>query len=497
MKIFSAEQIRAWDKFTIENEPVTSIDLMERAAEKCTQWLAKNFNKNDSFFIFCGPGNNGGDGLAIARLLKQKNYAVKVFIAGNKKGSRDFETNKERWEKEGEVNYIVTNQDFPQPGESVVIEALFGSGLNRPPEGIFKKLIQYLNESAQTIVSIDVPGGMFLDTTSKDSTVIKSDHVLSFQNNKLAFLMSENSPYLGKVTLLDIRLSPNFEDKEKAGFEQTDTAMMREIFRPRAPFTNKGDYGNACLIAGSYGMMGAAILCSRACLRSGVGKLTCYVPEKGYEIMQISVPEAMTKVFGIKHIEEVEGLSAFNMIGIGPGIGKHSSHFKLLKTVFNDFKKPLVIDADALNMIAEFPDLLQHVPEESVLTPHPREFERVFGKTGSDFETIDLALKNARHHKINIILKGHRTFIATSAGKGYFNSTGNAGMATAGAGDVLTGIVSGLIAQKYSPQDACLLGSYLHGLAGDYAAEKIGEEAMTAGDIVNYLPNAFLALKQE
>ena len=510
MKIFSVAQIRSWDSYTISHEPVKSIALMERAAVACFNWIIQNFNKNTSFKIFCGKGNNGGDGVAIARLLSIKKYKVSVYIIGEKKSSSpDFESNFKRLQKTSSEIFLVNDKKaFPVLSkEDVIIDALFGTGLNKKPRGFIASLIEYINGYKTQVISIDVPSGLQVDGSKSDGLrltgsrlhdlsdgdrqTIKASYTLTFQNQKLAYLITENEKYFGKVVLLDIGLSKAFEEKEPAQFELTDKNWISEIYQPRKEFTNKGDYGYACLLSGSYGMMGAAVLSSKACLRSGVGKLTCYICEAGYNILQSCVPEAMCKVFGDKYIKDTKDFNDFSVIGIGPGIGRYPSHKKLLKDLFATFKKPVVIDADALNILSENQTLYKLIPVNSIITPHPKEFERLFGKTNSGFDRIKLALTKAQELKIFIVLKDHYTFIATPNGKGYFNSTGNSGMATAGAGDVLTGIITGLLAQKYSSLDACILGVYLHGLAGDIAANLLSKEALIAGDIIDHLGDAF------
>ena len=496
MKIFSVSQIKAWDAYTIEHEPVTSIDLMERAAMACSNWIFENFNTAGSFRIFCGKGNNGGDGLAIARLLIEKGYHVSIYVVeSNSIGSPGFEMNLKRLKKVCDaVSFLENESSFPKLKKSdIVIDALFGTGLNKRPGGLFSKLIRHINEFAEDIISIDIPSGLYVDnsTPTNDQSIIKATYTLSFQNQKLAFLMPENESFTGEVRLMNIQLSKEFENGEKSQFELVDKNLIRQIYIPRKPFAHKGNYGYACLLAGSYGMMGAAVLSSRACLRSGVGKLTAYTCKAGYEILQSAVPEAMCKTFGNTFIKDIKNFKNFDVIGIGPGIGKHSSHKQLLQNLFRKFKNPMVIDADGLNVLSENSSLYQSIPSNSILTPHPKEFERLFGKSESDFDTINLALAKAKELNIFIVLKGHYTFIATPQGKGYFNSTGNAGMATAGAGDVLTGIITGLLAQKYSSLHACILGVFIHGLAGDIAVKKLSEEALIAGDIIDQLGNAF------
>ncbi|HET7114849.1 MAG TPA: NAD(P)H-hydrate dehydratase [Hanamia sp.] len=505
MKIFSVSQIKAWDAYTISHRPVKSIALMERAAAACFKWIVQYFDPNTSFKIFCGKGNNGGDGLAIARLLSTKKYKVSVYIIGRKtSGSPDFETNLKKLKKtSAEIFFLDDEKSFPLLSkEDVIIDALFGTGLNKKPSGLFALLIEKINAGSSKVISIDVPSGLQSDglrlteggsrnLSDGGRQTIKASFTLSFQNQKLAFLLPENESFIGEVVLLDIGLSKEYEEKENAQFEFIDKKLIKNIYTPRKIFANKGNYGYASLLVGSYGMMGAAVLSSLACLRSGVGKLTSYICEAGYNAFQTSVPEAMCKVSGDKFIKEVKDFSDFDVIGVGPGIGKYSSHKKLLKDLFSNYKKPVVIDADALNVLSENKILYKQIPANSIITPHPKEFERLFGKSDSDFGRIHLALSKAKELNIFIIVKGHYTFIATPDEKGFFNSTGNAGMATAGAGDVLTGIVTGLLAQKYSPLNACILGVYLHGLAGDIAAKNISEEALIADDIVDNLGNAF------
>ncbi len=499
MKIFSASQIRKWDEFTIKNEPVSSIDLMERAAKACTNWILQKFNTAQAFKIFCGTGNNGGDGLAIARMFIKEKISIEIYIAGSgEKGSQDFTTNLQRLKKISDKIYFITStKNLPEISKAdIIIDALFGIGLNKKPSGIFSELIKHLNNSGATIISVDMPSGMYADVSSKGNDIIKSSYTLSFQVRKLSFLMAENESYTGEVEILDIGLAQDFYQNENFNLFLVDEDLIKEIYLQRKQFSNKGNYGYACLVAGSYGMMGAAVLSSMACLRSGVGKLTCYICKDGYEIMQTSVPEAMCKTFGKTFIKDIKNVSDFDVIGVGPGIGKHTSHKQLLATIFKESNNPVVIDADGLNALSTTRSLYKKFPQNSIITPHPKEFERLFGKTNNNFEQMELAINKAQELKIYIVLKGHHTLIATPDGSGYFNSTGNAGMATAGSGDVLTGIITGLLAQKYSSLNACILGVYLHGLAGDLAAEKLSKEAMLAGDIIDYLGKGFLHLKK-
>ncbi len=507
MKILSTEEIRLWDQYTIEHEPISSINLMERAAGKCVEWLLDKYPEASSFSIFCGKGNNGGDGLAIASMLLEQDYLVTVYILEfGHKGTNDFQTNLSRLHKfpQADIHFIQSAQNFhPFPEGQIIIEALFGSGLNRKLEGVTANLVNHINNSGCQIISIDIPSGLFVDCSSKEATTILATHTLSFQCYKLAFLLAENANAIGQLHILDIGLHSNFHQSVHNRFEVADDAIIHSIYKPRKPFSHKGTFGHALMVAGSYGKIGAAVLAAKACLRSGVGLLTCHIPKCGYAILQSTVPEAMVMTdfkssFNTKVVQRTpsgdDDLTKYKSIGIGPGIGTAAETKTMLKEIFDAYRNPVVLDADALNIIASQNDLLKMIPEGSILTPHPKEFERLFGETANDFEKMELALDKARELNCVIVLKGHHTFIATADGKGFFNSTGNAGMATGGSGDVLTGILTGLLAQGYSSVDAAILGVYLHGLAGDFAAKEFSMESMIAGDIIDNLGHAFSSL---
>lgn len=502
MKILSAGEIREWDQYSIQHEPIASIDLMERAAAACVNWLTEHYPDAESFGVFCGKGNNGGDGLAIARMLIERKYAVSIHILEfGHKGTDDFQVNLARLHKlpDADIHFIQTEENIhPLPGGQVIIDALFGSGLNRALEGVTAFLVEHINHSGCEIVSIDIPSGLFADHSSKGAPCIHARHTLSFQCYKPAFLFAENSEAIGEVHLLDIGLHPGYYETLSARFELADGAIIHSIYKPRDRFAHKGNFGHALLVAGSYGKMGAAVLAARACLRSGAGLLTCHLPQCGYAIMQSAVPEAMVLTdFNSSFNTRIEDdLSKYDTIGIGPGIGTASETKMMLRELLDNYRNPVVLDADALNLLSTQKDLLKLIPAGSVLTPHPKEFERLFGESANDFDRVELALQKAKELNCIIVLKGHHSFIATPDGKGFFNSTGNAGMATAGSGDVLTGILTGLLAQGYSSIETAILGIYLHGLAADIAVTDLSEEALVAGDIIQYLGAAFTSLKQ-
>lgn len=502
MKILCAEDIRLWDQYTIQHEPVASIDLMERAAAKCVDWLEDNDHTANRYTIFCGKGNNGGDGLAIARMLAMKDRTVDVHILEfGHKGTEDFQTNLARLHQCPGVNIkFIQSEDhfYPLHAGDTAIDALYGSGLNRQLEGVTAKLVDHINAGKSKVISIDIPSGMFVDRSSKGNIIVDADHTLTFQCLKPAFLVAENADHTGEVHILDIGLHEEFYRSVGGMYEWIDEEMVHSIHKPRKRFAHKGNFGHGLLVAGSYGKMGAAVLASHACKRSGIGLLSCHIPQCGYEIMQSSVPEAMvTSDPHSSFVTTIEtDLTRFEAIGIGPGIGTATETKMLLREIFDSYRHPVVLDADALNILSTQKDLFKLIPPGSILTPHPKEFERLFGKSTDDFERIQLVLQKAKKLNVIILLKGHHTLIATPDGKGFFNSTGNAGMATGGSGDVLTGILTGLLAQGYSSVETAILGVYIHGLAGDIAASKWSMEAMTASDIISNLGEAFLAINR-
>jgi hydroxyethylthiazole kinase-like uncharacterized protein yjeF len=500
MKILSAEEIRLWDQYTIQHEPIASIALMERAAGKCVDWLEENGYVESQFSIFCGKGNNGGDGLAIARMLSAKKYPVTVnILESGHKGTDDFQTNLARLHQypEVDIRFIQTEENFHKPGkDQIIIDALYGSGLNRGVEGVTAKLIGHINDSGSEIIAIDIPSGLFTDHSSTGNSIIKAKHTLSFQCFKPAFLVAENAKYIGEVNILDIGLDMDYYNSIHSSCELVDDTIIHSIYKPRSKFAHKGNFGHALLVAGSYGKIGAAVLSAKACLRSGVGLLSCHIPKCGYDILQTAIPEAMVMTdFNSSFNTKIENdLKDYEAIGIGPGIGTASETKMMLRKVFDAYHDPVVLDADALNIMSAQKDLFKLIPPGSILTPHPKEFERLFGQSANDFDRIQLALQNAKELNCVIVLKGHYTLITSPDGKCFFNSTGNAGMATAGTGDVLTGMLTGILAQGYGSIESAILGVYLHGLAGDFAAKEFSMEAMIASDIIEKLGAAFSSL---
>lgn len=503
MYVLSAEQIRAWDQYTIQHEPVASIDLMERAARKCVDWLQRNNWQERPFFIFCGKGNNGGDGLAIARMLLQLGFSVNTFILENgKSGSPDFQANLQRLHtRTTDIHFSQPGVSFPKlPDEAIVIDALFGTGLNQPVTGFVAELIQCINTSNATVVSIDLPSGLFADQSSSNtSSIVKADHTLTFQAFKLALLIQENASFVGEVHVIDIGLHPAFLETIHSSFQLMDETWAKRLFCPRNRFAHKGQFGHALVVGGSIGKMGAMLLATKACVAAGAGLTTALVPAAGYEIMQTGVPEAMVITDTQESVLSVlpEDISKYSAIGIGPGMGTSESAMNTFSFICRRYDRPVVIDADGLNALAKQPELLTHLPPFSILTPHPKEFERTFGTQANDFDKLEKAREAASRYKIIIVLKGHHTSISTPGGISFFNTTGNAGLAKGGSGDVLTGIITALLAQGYQPIHAALLGVWLHGAAGDKAMTMKAFETLTATDIIDGLSFAFRRLYPE
>lgn len=503
MKIFTSSQIHELDKYTIENEPIESIDLMERAAKALTQAIAGVWNNSTPVIVFAGPGNNGGDALAVARLLSERDYKVTVYLF-NITGSLspDCAQNKRRLQEIKRVQFIEVTEEFDPPqleSGMLVVDGLFGSGLNKPLAGGFASLVKYINASQAQVVSLDIPSGLMTEDNIYNvrANIIRATMTLTLQQPKLSFLFPENQPFIGQLRVLDIRLSKEGIDKMEAAYTITEESLVRSLLMDRNAFVHKGQMGHALIVAGSYCMAGAAVLAAKACLRSGTGKVTVNTPRRNIPILQISVPEAIVQSGNDETIfTDMVETDDFDAMGIGPGLGQSEQTAVALISQLRRAQCPIVADADALNILANHRAWMQQLPKGIILTPHPKEFDRLEGHSADSYERLTKARNLAERIQGYVIVKGHYTAICLPDGHIVFNPTGNGGMATAGSGDVLTGIITGLLARGYKQAEACVVGVYLHGLAGDLAAQELGEESLLASDIVNYLPKAFKRLKE-
>lgn len=498
MKLFRSKQIAEIDSYTIKNEPVASIDLMERASNTIAQEIINTYTTDKRFIFFIGTGNNGGDGLAVARLIAERKYQCEAFILKITENlSHDAEINLKRLRDQNLVRITeIKNADqFPVINLGIIIvDALFGSGLSRPIEGLAAETVKHINTSGAEVIAIDIPSGLFGEDNSANLSdhIIKANFTFSLQFPKIAFFFAENEKYVGSWKVLPIGLHKDAIEKTESQYFYITKELLKGKFKQRSKFAHKGNFGHALLISGSYGKMGAAVLASKSCLRTGVGLLTTHVPKFGYEIIQTAVPEAMVSVDSFDKIfSSAPELIDYSAIGIGPGIGMGNSTRNALKDLIDIAAGPLLFDADAINILGESKACLDVIPAGSVFTPHPKEFERLTEKSADGYARHLLQIDFARRYNVYVVLKGAYTSVACPDGTCWFNSTGNPGMATAGSGDVLTGIILSLLAQGFSPKEASLFGVYVHGLAGDMACREKGEESMVAGDIVDNLGMAF------
>ena len=500
MKIFSSTHIHELDKYTIDHEPIKSIDLMERAASRIVAEIRHLCTAYNTIVVFAGPGNNGGDALAVARILASEGLKVKAWLF-NTTGrlSADCKTNRDRLTGMKELDsFTMVIDEFDPPtldASTLVIDGLFGVGLNKPLTGGYASLVKYINASPSKVVSIDMPSGLMSESNEYNvrSNIIRADVTVTIQQPKLSFLFAENQQFIGELKVVDINIS-------KEGMAQVDAHVtileeddVRCRMRQRDDFAHKGTMGHALIIAGSRGMAGAAMLATKACLRSGVGKVTVHTPAANIIPLQIGVPEAILDIDPDNcFFTEAVSTDRFQAMGIGPGLGNNENSAITMIGQLRRAQCPIVIDADAINILATHKAWMQQLPAGCILTPHIGEFERLEGASSDSYDRLSKAIILADRQQAYIVLKGHNTAIVTPGGRIMFCPTGNSGMATAGSGDVLTGVITALLARGYAQADACLVGTYLHGLAGDIAAKKFGKESLMASDIIDALPEAFM-----
>ncbi|MBO4215191.1 MAG: NAD(P)H-hydrate dehydratase [Bacteroidaceae bacterium] len=512
MKILSASQLKVVDAYTIEHEPISSTNLMERASRAIADKIRSHWSIDTPVKIFAGPGNNGGDALAIARMLGETNYKVYVYLFNtsdslsadcqiNKQRLIDFQDVKQNTMGVRNVELVeVTSQFTPPKLEEgdLVVDGLFGTGLSRPLNGGFASVVKYINSSPATVVSIDIPSGLMCEDNTYNvmNHIVKANYTFTLQYPKLAFFFAENEQYVGQWEVLDIGVKDPMTEETHTSYYFTEQSDLRPMLKLRSKFAHKGTVGHALLIAGKRGMAGAAILAARACMRSGAGKLTVRVPEHNVRIMQEAVPEAILNIDVDQNcFSQSFDTSEFDAMAIGPGIGTSSYTVQAFIEQVSMTKCPMVIDADALNILGSHRGWITQLPRRCILTPHKKELFGLISTTRNSYEELERTRELAARQQVYIVIKGAYSAIVTPEGNVYFNSTGNPGMATAGAGDVLTGVIVSLLAQGYVPEVAARLGVYLHGLAGDLAAEDLSYEGVISSDLVEYLPKAFKTLR--
>ena len=498
MKIFDNSTIKAIDRATIEIDNVTSIELVERAAEAIVCEIISRWRANKKVSIFAGPGNNGADALAVARLLIEQGYNPEIYLfnIGGNSLSNECKVCRDKLIEMGNANLMEVTDNFTLPALSssyLVIDGLYGSGLNRSISGGFMSLVRYINESKATIISIDVPSGLMGDWNSNpiNRNIIHANYTFAIQFPRLAFLLRDNAELVGEWKVLDIGLNTEAIRKSPSTYFLVEKSEIRQAIRNRDMFASKADCGSALIVAGSYGMVGAAVLCANAASRSGAGKISVYSPRCSYNIIQTSAPEVLFIPDRHDIIPTDINLShSYNAIAIGPGIGTHELTIQGLEKFLNNTSQPVILDADALNCIALRPSLLNYIPANSIITPHAGEFDRLFGQCKSDEERLKKAIERAKRYNIIIVLKGRYTAVIRHDGHIYFNTSGNASLATAGSGDTLTGLMVGFLAQGYAPEIASLIAVYIHGVAGEISSEEHGILGVKAGDIANNIGRA-------
>lgn len=498
MKIFNSKILKELDRATCEAQKIDSLELIERAAEAVSCELISRFLPSRRIVVIAGPGNNGADALGVARMLIEQGYKkVEVFLFNIKgKLSHDCEEERKKLITLDGVDFTEITREFTPPyldRNDVVVDGLFGSGLRVPLQGGFVSVARYINESGAYVVSIDVPSGLFGEhnagTIRRD--MVHADLTLTFQLPRLSFFFEENQPVIGEWKLLNIDLDEHKIKELQSDYMLVEARTVRPLLRPREPFTGKRDYGSVLIMAGSMGMMGAAVMCATATMRCGAGLATVHSARCGMNILQTAVPEAMFEPDRNElYITDMRPHHEHSAIAVGPGIGTNDRTVDALEELLKGLSTPVLLDADALNCIAKRPSILSVIPSQSVITPHVGEFDRLFGEHDSAEARLQKAVEMARHYNIIIVLKGHYTAVVRPTGRVYFNPTGNAGMATAGAGDVLTGVIAAFMAQGYRPEHAATIGVFIHGLAGDMAAEELGQFGMTATDIAAYVGRA-------
>lgn len=504
MKIFSPQVLKEIENLTCERQGIDSVKLVERAAAAVSYELISRFLPSKRFVVVAGPGTNGAIALAVAYALLEQGYKrIEVFLMNISDDlSHDCgEMRRKLIPVEGVDFTEVKKGSFSPPYLSkndVVIDGLFGYEIADSMRGGFPVFAQYISDSGAFVVSIDIPSG--LGASWNNAGTLRRDMMhasltLALQLPKLPFFLEEYAAVVGEWKLLDIELDATAIKEKPTDFRLLEARTIRPLLRPRPLFSGKRDYGSAMLFAGSAGMLGAAVMCARACLKAGVGLVTVHSARVGMPVLQSAVPEAMFEPDKNDYrITDMTLHHTHQAVAAGPGIGTAGATYEALETMISSCKSPLVLDADALNIIAEHPHLLTQLPAETIITPHIGEFDRLFGQQADSEERLRKAIEVSAHYGINIVLKGHFTSVVCPSGRVYFNSTGNTGMATAGAGDVLTGIITAFLAQGYTPKQAANIGVYIHGLAGDMAAEEIGEYGLTATDIANYAGRAIRAV---
>lgn len=509
MKVVTAQEMRQIDQQTIERIGIPGAVLMEHAGSAVVRILREHFPECQRVAIVVGKGNNGGDGLVVARQLAHAGQPIQIFLVSPPESfAGDAMTNLQIAQKLA-LPIIPILSDCELKGlksqlasSDLIVDSIFGTGLRGGVHGFIGDVIACINRSGKPVVAIDLPSGLSADTGIAEGACVQASHTVTVGLPKRGNLIHPGAALTGKLAVVDIGFPSSVIAAQDIQINWTRRSDAARILPPRPTHSHKGTYGRVFVAAGSVGMTGAAALTSAGALRAGAGLVTLGTPKNLNPILEVKLTEVMTlplpetaegslaleaKIDIIEAIERTK-----SVLAIGPGLSQHPETVSLVHSVIRESDTPTVIDADGINALARSTDILSSLSPQTVLTPHPGEMARLLGGTIEALERdrIGLAQRFAQDHNVTLVLKGAPTVVAREDGEVWINSTGNAGMATGGMGDVLTGLIAGLMAQKISVFDAAVLGVYLHGLAADLVAEKIGLHGLMAGDVLNNVPEA-------
>jgi hydroxyethylthiazole kinase-like uncharacterized protein yjeF len=510
--VVTASQMAEMDKICKTGYQIPGLLLMENAGRGISQVAADMLGcpRDKNVHIYCGPGNNGGDGYVVARHLTNMGARVKVFIlAQREKIKGDALTNLTILEKTNcDIFFIkgIPNIESNQP--HLIVDALLGTGVSGPPQGLYAKIVEFINSSSCPVLAVDIPTGVNADTGEVPGMAIKACKTATMALIKSGLLFSPGRAHSGDISIIDISMPAQIIDEQSIKLFRLEAQDIRPLLPKRALDAFKNKCGTVAVVAGSVGFTGAAALTSEAVLRAGAGLCYLCAPLSLNPIYEIKLTEIITWPFedagaGYLHsgcLPELEPqIQKQTAIAIGPGMGQHVKTAELVHQLLRDLDKPIVLDADGLNVCSGHIDLIKNYKGSLILTPHPGEFSRLIGLSTQDINKnrIEVVRKYASEWGVTLILKGAPSIIGLKNGKVFINSTGNAGMATAGAGDVLTGLIAGFIAQGIPIDDAAVAAVYVHGLAGDFARQQLGEMAMIAGDVLHQISQALLSLLKD
>jgi hydroxyethylthiazole kinase-like uncharacterized protein yjeF len=530
MKVVTTEEMRKIDRETIEGFGVPSVVLMERAGLAVSSKI-KELVSRKRVIIVSGSGNNGGDGLAVARNLHNEGWDVKVFLAARPEDlKRDALIQYKAAVKFGvdikPIKELLTNYSSLIARHSIIVDAILGTGLSKNVSGMLSDVIKLINKSNRPVFSVDIPSGISSDNGQVLGEAVKAEYTVTFGLPKRGHLLYPGAEYSGKLFIEDIGFPKELLRSEKCNVELLEKNAVSALIHERHSYSHKGDYGHVLVVAGSRGKTGASLMAARACLRTGAGLVTIGIPESLADVFQSRVTEEMTLILPDKGDGTLSEKASnkildflnktADLLAIGPGIGVSTETEKLMKVLIKNSSKPIVIDADGINSIEGEVEVFSKAKAPIILTPHPGEMARLlsqksetnpptppFAKGGQggitiqdiEKDRINIATSFAKETGTYLILKGVPTIIAIPDGKAFINSTGNPGMATGGTGDVLTGMISGFLSQTMNPLLACILGVYMHGLAGNIAASEKGQHTMIATDIIDKIAAAFYSIK--